>query len=96
MDTHRRAHCMASTLHAGFSTSGFLPVRTSKTLVYAAPVDNEEVLQHRIVDACQTIRNCPSIFERMRRSVMRCPMQDNLRSSYKITFSAITHKLNVS
>jgi hypothetical protein len=27
-----------------------------KTLVYAAPVDNEEALHHRIVDASQTIR----------------------------------------
>jgi hypothetical protein len=42
-----------------------------KTLVYAAPVDNEEALHRRIVDACQTIPNCPSIFERMRRSMMR-------------------------
>jgi hypothetical protein len=32
-----------------------------KTLVYAAPVDNEEALHHRTVDACQTIRNCPGI-----------------------------------
>jgi hypothetical protein len=42
-----------------------------ETLVYAAPVDNEEALHHRNVDACHTIRNCPSIFERMRRSIMR-------------------------
>jgi hypothetical protein len=40
--------------------------------VYAAPVDNEETLHHRIVDACQTIRNCSGIFERMRRSMMKC------------------------
>jgi hypothetical protein len=37
----------------------------------AAPVDSEEALHHRIVDACQTIRNCPGISERMRRSMMR-------------------------
>jgi hypothetical protein len=42
-----------------------------KTLVYAAPVDNEEGPHHRIVDACQIIRNYPGTFERMRRSVMR-------------------------
>jgi hypothetical protein len=42
-----------------------------KTLVHAAPVDNEEALHHRTVDACQTIRNYPGIFERMRRSAMR-------------------------
>jgi hypothetical protein len=42
-----------------------------KTLVYAAPVYNEEALHHRTVDACQTIRNYPGIFVRMRRSMMR-------------------------
>jgi hypothetical protein len=42
-----------------------------KILVYAAPVDNEEALKHCIVDACQTIRNYPQIFERMRGSVVR-------------------------
>jgi hypothetical protein len=36
-----------------------------------APVDNDEALDHRIVDACQTIRNYPGIFARMRRSLMR-------------------------
>jgi hypothetical protein len=41
------------------------------TLVYAAPVDNEWALHHRTVDVCQTIRNYPGIFERMRRSLMR-------------------------
>jgi hypothetical protein len=46
-------------------------VGTPKSLVYAAPVDNEETLQHRVVDARQTIRNCPGIFERMRRSMTR-------------------------
>jgi hypothetical protein len=40
-------------------------------LVYAAPVDNEEALHHRIVDARQTLRNYPGIFERMRRSMIR-------------------------
>jgi hypothetical protein len=42
-----------------------------KSLVYAAPVDNEEALQRRVVDTCQTIRNYPDNFERMRRSMMR-------------------------
>jgi hypothetical protein len=42
-----------------------------KNLVCAAPVDKEEALHHCIVDACQTIRNYPGIFEWMRRSVMR-------------------------
>jgi hypothetical protein len=53
-------------------SSGFLPMGTLKTLVYAAPVDNEEALRHRIVDACHTIRNYPRIFEWMRQSAMRC------------------------
>jgi hypothetical protein len=42
-----------------------------KPLVYAAPVDNEEAFHHRIVDACQTIRNQHGFFEQMRRSMMR-------------------------
>jgi hypothetical protein len=42
-----------------------------KPLVYAAPLDNEEALHYRTVDACQTIRNCPGISEQMRRSMMR-------------------------
>jgi hypothetical protein len=62
---------MASAL-ARFESSGFLPVGTPKTLVYAAPVDNEEALHHRIVDACQTIHKYPSIFEPMLQSMMRC------------------------
>jgi hypothetical protein len=61
---------MASTL-ATFESSEFLPVGTPKALVYAAPVDNEEALHIRIVDACQTIRNYSGIFERMRRSMRR-------------------------
>jgi hypothetical protein len=43
-----------------------------KTLVSAASVDNEEALHHRTVDGCQTIRNYTSIFERVRRSMLRC------------------------
>jgi hypothetical protein len=52
-------------------SSGFLPVETPKSLVQAAPVDNEETIHHRNVEACQTIRNYPGIFGRMRRSMMR-------------------------
>jgi hypothetical protein len=61
---------MASTL-ARFESSRFLPVGTPKTIVNAAPVNNEEALNHRTVDACQTIRNCPGIFELMRRYMLR-------------------------
>jgi hypothetical protein len=53
------------------SDSCLLPVGHLKPLVYAAPVDNEETLHRRIVDACQTIRNCTHIFERMLRSMTR-------------------------
>jgi hypothetical protein len=41
-----------------------------KTLAYAAPVDNEAALHHRIADVCQTITNYPCIFEWMRRPMM--------------------------
>jgi hypothetical protein len=61
---------MVSTL-ARLESSGFRPVGTPKSFVYGAPVDNEEALHHRTVDACQTIRNYPGIFERMRWSMMR-------------------------
>jgi hypothetical protein len=52
---------------ARFESSGLLLVETPN----AAPVDSEEALHHRTVDACQTIRNCPGISERMWRSMMR-------------------------
>jgi hypothetical protein len=39
--------------------------------MYEAAIYNEGVLHHRILDACQTIRNHPGIFKRMRRSMMR-------------------------
>jgi hypothetical protein len=71
MGKQRRPHCIASTPHSGFESSGFLPLGTPKTLVYAAPIDNEETLHRRTVDVCQTIRNYPAIFEWMRRSMMR-------------------------
>jgi hypothetical protein len=54
-----------------FESSGILPVGTLKTLVYTAPVENKEALHPHTVDACQTIRNYPGIFERMWRSMMR-------------------------
>jgi hypothetical protein len=62
---------MASTLFR-FESSGILPAWTFKNpLVYAAAVDNEEALHHRILDACQTIRNRPGNFEQMQRSMVR-------------------------
>jgi hypothetical protein len=44
---------------------------TLKSLVYAAPVDNEEPLHHRTVHACQTILNNPSVLEQLRHSMTR-------------------------
>jgi hypothetical protein len=49
-----------------FESSGFLTVETSKI-----PVDNEETLHRRIMDACQSIRSYPGICGRMRRPMMR-------------------------
>jgi hypothetical protein len=66
--------------------------------VYAAPVDNEGALHHRIVDAFQTIRNYPGIFARMGQSVMR-RVEACIESSgghFERILSTITHKLNVS
>jgi hypothetical protein len=45
---------MAS-MHIKFEISEFLPVGHLKTLVYAAPVDNEEACHPHILDACHTI-----------------------------------------
>jgi hypothetical protein len=73
-----------------------------KPLMYAAPFHNEEALHHRIEDACQTLRNCSGIFERLRRSMMRrvetCTESHGDISStyYKYNLSAVTHNLNVS
>jgi hypothetical protein len=72
-----------------------------RTLLYAAPVDNEVALHRRTVDICQTISNCPAIFERMRRSMMRrveacIEPHGGHFGNLLCTLSAITHKLNVS
>jgi hypothetical protein len=73
-----------------------------KTIVYAAPVDNEKALHHRIVNACQSISNYPDIFERKQRSMTRhveaCAEFHGGHFSiyYKRFVSAIILKLNVS
>jgi 16S rRNA G527 N7-methylase RsmG len=36
--------------------------------VYSAPIQNEEALDERMFDACQTIRKRPETFERVRQS----------------------------
>jgi hypothetical protein len=61
---------MASTL-ATFESCIFYLWGHLKSLVFAAPVGNGEAFHYRIVYSCQTIRNYPGIFERMRRSMMR-------------------------
>jgi hypothetical protein len=58
---------MASTL-ARFDSSGFLPVEAPKNTCVC---DNEEVIHNHTVDTCQTIRNNPDIFARMRWSMRR-------------------------
>jgi hypothetical protein len=63
-------------LHAPRSTPdsnplGFYLWEHLETFVYAAPVDSEEALHHRTVDACQTICNCSGIFDRTLRSMMK-------------------------
>jgi hypothetical protein len=69
-----------------------------KSLVCAAPVVNKEALHHLIVDACETISNHRSNFQRVRRPTMRltegCIKSHggHLSSYYKCTPSAITHK----
>jgi hypothetical protein len=82
---------MASTL-TRLESSGSFPGGHLKTLLCAAPVDNEEALHHRIVDTCQTIRNYPGIFERMWRSMSRRAlnsMEYILSTYYKCVISAI-------
>jgi hypothetical protein len=59
-----------TTIHARSDSSGFFPVGTPNTLVSAAPVDNEEVLHHRIEDTCRTIRSYAGVFGRMGRFMM--------------------------
>jgi hypothetical protein len=66
--------------------------------VCAVPVDNEQTLNYRTVDACQTIHNCPAIYEWMRRSmgcVEACDKSHGRHFEHllKCTLSAITHKI---
>jgi hypothetical protein len=73
-----------------------------ESIVSAAPVDNEDTLQHRIAHACETICNCTAISERMWRSITRRieawteSHAGLLRNYYKRNLSSITHKLKIS
>jgi hypothetical protein len=75
-DTHherwmRREDQLRDATQAIFESSGFLIVGTlKKTLVAAAPVDKEESFYHLALHTCQTVRNDPGVFERMRWSMM--------------------------
>lgn len=42
-----------------------------KSLVYTTPVENVDNLRNRIIEACDTIRNTPGIFERVRQCIGR-------------------------
>jgi hypothetical protein len=73
-----------------------------KTLMLAAPVDNEEVLHHRIVMPVRlsattqvSLNGCGGPWWDVSRRALNL-MEDNLSTSYKCTPSAITHKLNIS
>jgi hypothetical protein len=71
---------MASTF-SRFESSGFSPMGTPRDSCVCSPVDSEEALQHRLVDACQTIRNHPGVFQQMEWSVSRRAlniMEENL------------------
>jgi hypothetical protein len=86
----RRTRCITSANPLDF----YLWVHL-KTVVHEALVDKEEELHHRTVDAWQTIRNYPGIFELMMRSMMK-RVEDILSTYYKCTHSFIIHKLNIS
>jgi hypothetical protein len=42
-----------------------------KSLLYSAPIENEEIVHQRIFDGCQTMRNRPGMSESMRQSLNR-------------------------
>jgi hypothetical protein len=70
--------------------------------MYAAPLDNKETLQHRIMAVHQTIRNYPGISEKMRPSMMRrveaCTISHGGHFHFiyfKLTLPPINHKINV-
>jgi uncharacterized protein YejL (UPF0352 family) len=70
-----------------------------KCRVYASVIDNKEAPNHGVVDVWQTLCNCPSIFQRMRRYLstrVLILVEDLLSICCKHTSSAVTHKLNVS
>jgi hypothetical protein len=93
--TCRRAHWMASTL-TWLESSGFLPVGTPKSLLYATPVDNEETFHHRTVDACEeSLYGCGGPWWDVSRRALNLT-EDILSTYYKCTLSALIHKLNVS
>ncbi|EFN64231.1 hypothetical protein EAG_15159, partial [Camponotus floridanus] len=42
-----------------------------KTMIYSEQIESEEDLVARIVEASETIRHMPEIFQRMRQSLLR-------------------------
>ena len=42
-----------------------------KSLVYSTPINNVEDLRQRIIDCCNSIKQKPGIFERVRQSMRR-------------------------
>jgi len=49
----------------------FLSVGTRKTLAYSSQTENGKKLRQRIIDACQSIRNCPGTLEGVRQFMIR-------------------------
>ena len=43
-----------------------------QSLRYSHPIENEELLHQRMLDACQIIRNRAGTFERVRQSTIKC------------------------
>ena len=58
--TFARTHCFR-----------FLSVGTLKPLDYSAHIENGNKLRQRIIDACQSIRNCNRTLEEVRQFMIR-------------------------
>ncbi|KYN30334.1 hypothetical protein ALC57_00256, partial [Trachymyrmex cornetzi] len=59
-------------LAADLNPPDFYLQRLLKFLVYEISIVNEDMLRQLIFDACNTIRNCFGIFERVRQSMIQC------------------------
>jgi hypothetical protein len=67
LSTH--AHNYDRSAAAAIFANGTYFLDTLLTLVYSAPINDLEVLQQRVGNACQEIQVKPGIFDRVRTSV---------------------------